>query len=289
MSAIDVPEINLPPGTIVELPGRGDLLVRDIPGPRPDSPVLLLQHGWSATADLNWFACYDTLSSRYRVISMPLRGHGGGIRSSDLFTIEDCADDSAALIDALGLETVNCVGYSMGGTVAQSFWHRHPERVTGLVLCATSRSFADTQLERVGYALFPGAAFIARSATDRAKDQLYQRALRVRQRATGLPDEVFDEIGKNDPRMVLEAGAALGRFSSIEWIGELNVPAAVLITTRDTVVPPSRQEKLAEAIEHGLTLRVAGDHGVVARDPERFVPSLMAACKHVTSPVNAID
>ena len=47
---------------------------------------------------------------------------------------------------------------------------------------------------------------------------------------------------------VLEAGSALGRFTSHEWIGSVDVPTPVVLTELDRVVPPERQRKLAAAI-----------------------------------------
>src|SRR5512144_2530000 len=88
----------LPPGRHVELTGRGTTFVRELAGP-PGAPTLVLLHGWTATADLNWFTCFAELGRRFRVLSMDHRGHGRGIRSRRVFRLEDCADDVAALLD----------------------------------------------------------------------------------------------------------------------------------------------------------------------------------------------
>src|SRR5688500_16415489 len=130
----------LPPGRRLKLPGRGTTFVREMEGP-PGAPTLVLLHGLGVSADLNWFRCYDALGRRYRVIAMAHRGHGRGIRSSRPFRLADCADDVAAVADELGIERVIPVGYSMGGPITQLVWKRHPDRVAGLVLCATARSF----------------------------------------------------------------------------------------------------------------------------------------------------
>src|SRR2546427_10570624 len=116
----------LPPGRYVDLPGRGRTWVIDAPGP-VGAPTLVLLHGLSATAALNWFTTFPTLARRFRLVAPDLRGHGRGIRSNRTFRLEDCADDIAALADALGIERFIPVGYSMGGPVAQLVWHRHPE------------------------------------------------------------------------------------------------------------------------------------------------------------------
>ncbi|MFA5774799.1 MAG: alpha/beta fold hydrolase, partial [Ilumatobacteraceae bacterium] len=82
----------LPRGYQLDLPGRGRTFIRDVEGP-PGSPVLMLLHGWTATADLNWFTCFEALSEHFRIIAPDLRGHGRGIRHKRLFRLEDCADD----------------------------------------------------------------------------------------------------------------------------------------------------------------------------------------------------
>ena len=83
----------LPPARFVELPDRGTVMVRDF-GAAPDAPAIVLLHGWTATADLNWFRCYAALGERYRVIAFDHRGHGTGLRSKKPFRLEDCADDA---------------------------------------------------------------------------------------------------------------------------------------------------------------------------------------------------
>src|SRR6516162_2873861 len=91
----------LPPGRVINLPGRGEVFVRDSGG-MSGSPIVLLLHGWTASADLNFFPAYASLAESYRVIALDLRGHGRGMRSMEQFSLEDCADDAAALLEQLG-------------------------------------------------------------------------------------------------------------------------------------------------------------------------------------------
>ena len=56
--------------------------------------------------------------------------------------LADCADDVAALVEELGTGKVIAAGYSMGGPVAQLLRRRHPDKVAGLVLCATAPAFS---------------------------------------------------------------------------------------------------------------------------------------------------
>src|SRR5919201_1494134 len=101
-----------------------------------------------ASGVLNWFRVFDALGEHFGVVAVDMRGHGRGIRNGRRFRLADCADDAAATLDALGIERAIAVGYSLGGPVAQLLWRRHPEKVEGLVLCATSYRFINGARER---------------------------------------------------------------------------------------------------------------------------------------------
>ena len=131
----------VPLGRRVALAGRGRTFVREVAGP-PGAPTVLLVHGLGASGGLNWFRTFETLGAEFRVLAPDLRGHGRGVRSPQAFRLADCADDLAALLDVLAPGPVLVAGYSMGGPVAELLWRRHPERVAGLVLCATAPRFS---------------------------------------------------------------------------------------------------------------------------------------------------
>jgi len=91
------------------------------------------------------------------------------------------------------------------------------------------------------------------------------------------------EARGNDLRMLIEAGQAIGTFSSKTWIGGVDVPSAVVLTEADNVVAPHRQRRLAAAIPGATIHPVDGAHDVCAVDPEAFVPTLLAACTDVAA------
>lgn len=271
----------LPPGRPVDLPGRGTTWVHEAPGP-PGAPALLLLHGWTVTGGLNWFPSFPVLARSFRVVSVDHRGHGRGVRAEHRFRLTDCADDAAALADVLGLDTFVPVGYSMGGPVAQLLWKRHHDRVRGLVLCATSRNFGGTPIERVMFSAIGGLSLAARLTPVPWRRELHDRLALRRYDDSELGRWARREIARNDPRAIIEAGHALGRYSSHEWIEEVDVPTGVIVTEHDTVVPPERQRRLAAAVPGAVTYAVAGDHGACVMRPDLFVPALVRACAQVT-------
>ncbi|MEO5724579.1 MAG: alpha/beta fold hydrolase, partial [Ilumatobacteraceae bacterium] len=139
----------LPDGHTLVVAERGEVFFRHFRHPDPTAPTLLLLHGWTATADLQFFTAYAALAERYSFVAIDHRGHGRGMRPAVPFELEDAADDAAGLIRALGINDVITVGYSMGGPISLLLARRHPELVTGMVVQATALEWSASWLERL--------------------------------------------------------------------------------------------------------------------------------------------
>jgi pimeloyl-ACP methyl ester carboxylesterase len=268
----------------VEVGGHGTTSVRDIPGP-PGAPAVMLLHGLGATARLNWGPCFRPLSAHFRVLAVDHRGHGRGLRTRR-FRLSQCADDAVEIAAARGVTRLIAVGYSMGGPIASLAWRRHPDRVAGLVLCATARHFMPRNVARAARFGLPAVAAFARLAPSASHEHLLQRMLAQIEHPE-LRERVFREFEGHDPASVIEATHALSRFSSHDWIGEVDVPSAVIVTTRDELVPPERQRKLAASIPGAEVFPVAGDHSACVAQARQFVPALIEACHSVARRVAA--
>lgn len=275
-ATVDTPD--LPQGRFVELEDGGTLLVREV-GKRDNPPIILL-HGWTATADLNWFTCFNALAEHHRVIAFDHRGHGMGLRTREHFSLEACADDAVAVARALDIDRFVVVGYSMGGAVAQLVWRRHPDAVRGLVLCATASRFSGRRVERLSFLGLTGLATVARFTPEQARIWVTEQMYLQRKSGEWEPWAI-QEASSHDWRMILEAGKSIGGFSSIDWLGEIDTPASVVITMRDDVVPLERQAELFEMIPGAQAFRVDGGHDAVVYNADRFVPTLLDALASV--------
>lgn len=267
----------LPEGRFLELPDRGTVFVRDARGPA-DAPVLFLLHGLAATADLNWWFCYRSLARQFRVVAIDHRGHGRGMPVRGHFRLADCADDAVAVADALGIERFIPVGYSMGGPIAQLVWHRHPERVDGLVFCATSRDFQGSLRDWASFAVTPWLSLAARVVPSSPLLLAATKLLASRGGDEPYAEWMLREFTRGDVPTILEAAGALGRFSSRGWIGRVDVPVAVVATASDSLVPLRRQVKLAMAIPSATLHVTDGDHYLSPADRDEFVTALDEAC-----------
>ncbi|MDG2112321.1 MAG: alpha/beta hydrolase [Actinomycetota bacterium] len=271
----------LPRGRVLELDGRGRTFVRVV-DPPPGAPTLLLLHGWTATADLNWFTSYESLGRQYGLVAMDHRGHGRGIRAGGSFRLSDCADDANAVLEHLGVEQAIVVGYSMGGPISQLLWRRHPDRVTGAVLCATSATFNTSSREK---ALFTGVRGIAMAARVMPKPLREFTGLRLLTGRSGhdLRQWAYDELSRHDWLQLVQAGREIGSFDSRRWIRSIDVPVSLVITTQDEVVATRRQLALAGMIPDARTFEVDGPHSACVSQPAEFTAALLNALESVRS------
>ena len=270
----------VPEGRMLELPGRGETYVIDVPGPTPDAPTVLLLHALGCTAYLTWYPVFNELAKSYRVISFDQRWHGRGIRSRR-FRFSDCADDAVAVMDALGVRTAVVAGYSMGGLIAQLVAHQHPDRVDGLALCATARNFRGKRRERL---FFPVMTLAMHPLSGYALS-------RVERVAAALPsnpslDASTPAFGRAEFRSTSawsmpEVLGELGRFNSAPWIGEVACPTAVVVTDNDKAIPANRQRKLAESIPGAEVFEVHGGHMSLILHSDGWRDALLGALESV--------
>ena len=269
----------LPPGRLIDIPSRGQTFIREVQGP-DNAPTLMLLHGWTATADLNWFTCFEELGKHFNVVALDHRGHGQGIRSRSSFRLEDCADDVVALADVLGINTFIPVGYSMGGIIAQLIWKQHEHRVNGLVLCSTAPIFAKSREERLGFLGLTGLATIARFTPTQTVDWITEQVY-LQRKAEGMDQWALEEMSGHDWRQILEAGKEIGSFNSLKWLSSVDVPTSVVITTQDQVIPPERQQRLLDLLKDVDVHLVDGGHNAIYTEQRTYVPKLVAACASV--------
>ncbi|HET6951385.1 MAG TPA: alpha/beta fold hydrolase, partial [Acidimicrobiales bacterium] len=265
------------PGMSVAVPGRGEVFARDSGGRRP---AVLLLHGWGATADVNFFRAYPSLTT-YRVVALDHRSHGRGMRAHTAFSLEDCADDAAGLLATLGIDRAVAVGYSMGGPVALLLAHRHPDLVAGMVLAATALEFSSEARDR---ALWRGLTVVEAALRHGYGDGVVQRILREtvdkEPSLDGYRAWLAGEFRRGHAPGLVEAGRALSRFDARPFVADLHQPAAMILTTRDRLVLPRKQRALA-AVLGAPVLELDADHDAPLACGDAFGAVVLAAVDQV--------
>lgn len=260
------------------LPGRtvfvGDeeFLVREA-GPENGAPILLI-HGLGGSSLGEWYLIGPKLATSHRVIMIDHRSHGLSKDFHERYEIEDVADDLAGVLDVLGIGAVTAIGYSMGGAIAQALAHRHPGRVSKMVLIATFA--AHPEKTRIVRWL---AAMLTR-AWERLTGFGTPEVRSGYLLATGAVEPkharwLWEETHRRHPDSGAQATLSLLRFDSTKWVGRLEVEAMVVIPTKDLLVPTAWQYELAELIPDCRVVEIAGArHEVVWSHPERILEEL---------------
>ena len=242
---------------MVELPD-GTHLRLDVPGPHPDAPTAVLLHALGCTAYLTWFGMLA------RAVAHPPRGRIRPALARPRHPVTEVPDRRlrrrrGRVLDHLGIDTAIVAGYSLGGAVAQEMWHRHPERVSGLVLASTARNLRGHVGERMFFPVMTLAMHplsrVALTKVERVAAGLPEPAVGRRQRRGRLgPRGVPQHLGVVDAR-----GAGRARPLPLGTVDRLvDVPTAVVVTGRDQAIPTRRQRKLAAAIPDASRLRRPG-------------------------------
>jgi len=275
----------LPPGSTAVLDGRGEIFYRHHQHRDATAPTVLLLHGWTASADLQFYTAYEELARHVSFIAVDHRGHGRSMRPAEPFELEDAADDAAELLRQLGITAVIAVGYSMGGPITLLLNKRHPELVAGIVVEATALEWRATFSERLRWRTVRMLGPIMRSwASPLWLRSGLKRLVRQQPALAPYVDWLAGEISRNSAVHLVHAGRALSRYDSMLWASTLGTPSAMLITTADRLVKPRKQRQLAAAI-NAHVLEIDGDHLAPWVNAVEFSTVTTALVQHVAGAI----
>lgn len=97
-------------------------------------PLLLIQGTFDSEA---WACQVPELSKKYRVITFDNRGIGGTDAPEPPYSVEEMAEDTIGLLDAIGISKAHVLGYSLGGLIALELAANRPDRVDGLIIAGS--------------------------------------------------------------------------------------------------------------------------------------------------------
>jgi pimeloyl-ACP methyl ester carboxylesterase len=213
-------------------------------------PPLLLIMGMSGSR-LTWGEPFlDQLRPDFDTIVYNHRGVGASTRVEEPFTIGDLAEDAAALLDALELESADVMGISMGGMVAQELALAHPERLRSLVLGCTYSGGPGSS--RTSGEVWQG---IADAMASGDRERAVRTAWEANVSATfAQDDDAYARFNANARQMpvavaviMAQAQAILGHDTSGR-LAQLSVPTLVVHGTEDQMVPVSNAHMIAGLI-----------------------------------------
>jgi pimeloyl-ACP methyl ester carboxylesterase len=197
-------------------------------------PMILL-HGGLGSGEM-FAPIMPQLTERHQVITVDLQGHG---RTADIdrpIDIRLMADDIAALIDHLGLEQPDVVGYSLGGGVALQVAVRHPAKVRRLVVVS-----ANVRRDAIPAEMLAQQGQVSAAAMEFMKDTpMYQNYQRVAPRPDDFP-KLLDKIGQS----------MANDYDFSEEVRGLQMPTLIVAGDAD-MAPPSHYVEVFKLLDGGL-------------------------------------
>lgn len=227
---------------------------------RGSGPLVIFIHGFPLDSTM-WLDQMKALSSLRRCVAVDLRGFGlSDPVTVDSLTMEQHADDVAAVIDALGEAQADVIGLSMGGYVALAFAERHAAKLRTLTLVDT-KATPDTDAGKAGRDVAAVNAVVrGRSAV---ADEMSEALLGPRASLTA----------KARLRTMIESTRVETIVAALEGmkqrpdrsgvLSSINVPAAVIVGEHDRIAPVPEAEAMAEALPNAK-LVVVSDAGHMA-------------------------
>ena len=196
---------------------------------------LILIHGGLGSGEM-FGPVIPALAANHRVVAVDLQGHG---RTADIdrpLDIRLMADDIAALIDHLGLDKPDIVGYSLGGGVAFFTAVRHPDKVGKLVMAS-----AHIRRDAIPAEMLAQQGQVSAAAAEFMKETpMYELYMRVAPRPEDFP-RLLDKIGE----------AMAKDFDFSDELRGVKVPTLIVAADAD-MAPPSHYVEMFKLLDGGL-------------------------------------
>lgn len=219
------------------------------------------QHGWHP-------ALVSALSSRHACLLFDNRGTGCTGTGEARFSIRRFADDTAGLMERLGIGRANVMGVSLGGMIAQELALEHPEKVLRLVLCSTT--FGGVRAKA------PSFQVLRRFLTAREipPDLMLLKEIEIiypDDYLATMPEELAWELmeakkSRVKPLNAIRQVFAAAGFRSYHRLPGLKAPTLVLTGTRDVLVPVGNSRILAGRLPDARLIEIPGaGHGMITQ------------------------
>jgi pimeloyl-ACP methyl ester carboxylesterase len=233
-------------------------------------PLILIM-GYSGAMDLWDPRVVNLLAKQYHVIVFDNRGMGNTTSTDKEYTIRLFADDTAGLMDALGIKKAHVMGWSMGTNIAQELVLDYPEKVDKLILYA-----GDTGGKE---ALPPSPQVIAvlenTTGTEREQGERLFSLLFPTEWLKENPDPsaYFPKITTMSPvgNVRRQAAAMITWNGSYSRLLEMKQPLLLITGDQDVLTPPGNSLIIAQKVPQSWVVRIrGGGHGVMYQYPDAF-------------------
>lgn len=237
---------------------------------------LLLIAGFACDHSI-WSLVQPFLSSKYQIISFDNRGVGQSSAPDSPYSIQQMADDAAALLHEIGIGQVHVAGHSMGGQVAQELALTHPEMVRSLLLLSSCAKF-----DRRGKSLIETFGELPRLVDPQTTarlimpwlytDAFFSKPGAVEQLLKLLLEYPFPPT----PQGMYQQSRAITACDTASRLGSIRCPTLILVGKEDILVPVQFSRQLAQCIPAAeLVVLENTGHGLMIETPDKVAAAML--------------
>lgn len=236
----------------------------------PSLPWILFCN--SLGADLRmWDPQAQALAGRFNVLRYDRRGHGQSGPPPAPYSIDDLGRDALALLDALKIERAHFCGLSIGGLTGQWLGLHAGNRLDKIVLCATAAKIGDAQswAARIASVKADGLAPLVPATAERWFTPKFNAE------HPGATTPILETFAKIDPEGYMGCCAALAEADLRPEIGAIGNPVLGISGDDDAVCPPADLQDIADRVQNGRHVSLAGRHLVNVESAQAFNGALL--------------
>lgn len=196
------------------------------------------------------------LDAGYRILRIDMRGHGGSDPVGGDYTMEQLADDVAAVLGFLQLPKVHYIGLSIGGMIGQAFAIKHGDRLLSAMLCDTMPASPPNAAAAWGPRIdaVKGANSVAPLA-DPTMDRWFTPDFRGRNENRWK--QIRETVAATTATGYLGCAAAIMNFDFTQQLPSFQVPTLVVCGADDEGTPPAANKRIAELVPGGRYEEIA--------------------------------
>lgn len=245
----------------------------EVEGPA-NAPVLMMCN--SLGTDLHmWDLQAPTFVKHFRLVRYDRRGHGRSGVPPGPYSMEMLGRDALAVMDGLGLKTVNWCGLSMGGMVGQWLGANAPERIDRLILSNTHSYYPDKAMweDRIRNAREKGLA----AAVEGTMERWFSKEFRER-----APDSIArmrKMFLNTQAEGFLGCCAAIRDMDLRDTHARITAPTLVIVGRKDPATPPAAGEEIRNRIKGAKLAPLDAAHISNIEQPQAYIDTVIGFLK----------
>lgn len=237
------------------------------------SPLLLV-HGWPASS-FYWQSVIPLLARHHRVIAVDLKGFGRSDKPATGYQITDLAADLAKFLPAVGLDSADVCGHSMGGMISYALALQNPERVRRLIAVSAPVHGPSAVFPYLRVGTLPGLRTLAFPLTRvRFMNRLVSTLFTA---GVPIPAEVIEDIAQTTYASALQSQMSMQTTDLTGRLSAIRHQTLIMYGERDLVITPTQPLMARARIQSSrVEVLAACGHCPSVEQPEPFSSHVLA-------------